>query len=105
MSASAQAIETLFADRLEDHLAELAHHYARSADTAKAVEYLLKAGQSAAQRSASREALERFEAGLRLLESLPAGPARDQQELAIRVAMWMPLMEVRGLRPRTSKSI
>ena len=90
------AIEKLYADRLEDHLPELAHHFARSADTAKAVEYLLKAGQSAAQRSASREALERFEAGLRLLESLPAGPARDQQELAIRVAMWMPLAEVRG---------
>ena len=76
---------------------ELAHHYARSADAAKAVEYLLKAGQSAAQRSASREALERLEAGLRLLESLPAGPARDQEELALRVATWWPMMEVRGL--------
>ena len=27
---AAQAIEALFADRLEDHLAELAHHYDRS---------------------------------------------------------------------------
>jgi class 3 adenylate cyclase/tetratricopeptide (TPR) repeat protein len=91
------AIEKLHANRLEDHLPELAHHFARSADTAKAVEYLLKAGQSAAQRSASQEALDRFEAGLRLLESLPAGQVRDQQELAIRVALARPMMEVRGL--------
>ncbi len=93
---AASAIESLFADRLEDHLEELAHHYSRSADTAKAVEYLLKAGQSAAQRSASKEALDRFEAGLKLLESLPTGPVRDEQELALRVAMWMPLSEVRN---------
>ncbi len=105
MGALAAAIEKLCADRLGDHLAELAHHFARSADTAKGVDYLLKAGQSAEQRSASREALERFEAGLRLLESLPAGPARDQQELAIRLAMWWPLTKCADQRPRTSKSI
>ena len=89
-------LEKLHANRLEDHLPKLAHHFGRGSDTAKAVEYLLKAGQNAAQRSAPREALQRFEAGLRLLESLPAAPARDQQELAIRVAMWVPLFEVRG---------
>ncbi len=42
------AMEKLHADRIEDHLPELAHHFARSAHTAKAVEYLLKAGQNAA---------------------------------------------------------
>jgi class 3 adenylate cyclase len=93
---AASAIESTYADRLEDHLEELAHHYSRSADAAKAAEYLLKAGQSAVQRSASQEALERFQAGLRLLEDLPAGPARDRQELAIRVALLWPLGEVRG---------
>ena len=46
-------MEKLYANRLEDHLHKLAHHFARSADTAKAVEYLFKAGQSAAQCSAS----------------------------------------------------
>ena len=34
------AIESLYADSLDDHLAELAHHYARSANIDKAVEYL-----------------------------------------------------------------
>jgi len=93
---AAGAIESVFQDRLEDHLEELAHHYSRSANIAKAVEYLLKAGQGSVQRSAPREALERFEASLRLLEDAPSGPARDQQELATRVAMLWPLGEVYG---------
>src|SRR5215469_3631121 len=93
---AASAMESMYEDRLEEHLEELAHHYSRSADVGKAVDYLLKAGQSAVQRSASREALERFEAGLKLLVTLPASPARDQQELAARVAMLSPLREVRG---------
>src|SRR5262249_35798199 len=79
-----------------DDVAEWANHCARSADTAKAVEYLLKAGQNAVQRSAYGEALERFEAGLRLLEFLPAGAPRDKQELEVRGAMYMPLVIVRG---------
>jgi tetratricopeptide (TPR) repeat protein len=90
------ALEKLYGDRLEDHLAELAHHFARSTDTVKAVEYLVKAGRKAVQRSAYHEALDRLEAGLRLLESLPPGAARDEQELEIRGAMYMPLVIVRG---------
>ena len=31
-----EAIEALFKDRIDDHLAELAHHYSRSANTRKA---------------------------------------------------------------------
>ena len=34
------AIELLYADRLEDHVNELAHHYGRSTNIEKAVEYL-----------------------------------------------------------------
>ena len=40
-----EAIESLFKERIDDHLAELAHHYSRSANTRKAVEYLCRAGQ------------------------------------------------------------
>jgi predicted ATPase len=35
-----QAIERLFAERLEDHLTELAYHFDNGGDAAKAVEYL-----------------------------------------------------------------
>ena len=47
MSAAGEAIEALFKDRIDDHLAELAHHYSRSANTRKAVEYLFRAGSQA----------------------------------------------------------
>jgi predicted ATPase len=39
------AIETLYASRVEEHLAELAHHYGRSGNPGQAVEYLTRAGQ------------------------------------------------------------
>ncbi len=41
---TAQVIETLFHNRLDDHYSELAHHYSRSGNTQKAVEYLRLAG-------------------------------------------------------------
>jgi hypothetical protein len=34
------ALESMFAEQLEDHLDELAHHYSRSDNVAKAIEYL-----------------------------------------------------------------
>jgi predicted ATPase len=40
----ARAIEGLYPASLDDHLADLAHHYSRSANQAKAVEYLRLAG-------------------------------------------------------------
>src|SRR5260370_1125034 len=49
-----QAMEGLFTDRLEDHVAELAHHYDRSGNARKAVEYLERAGARAAQEMAQR---------------------------------------------------
>jgi predicted ATPase len=65
-----EAIETLFKDRIDDHLAELAHHYSRSADTRKAVEYLFRAGKQATARSANSEAITRLFNALELLKHL-----------------------------------
>ena len=41
---TAQAIEALYADRLAEHYEALAHHYSRSGNTPKAVDYLQRAG-------------------------------------------------------------
>src|SRR5262249_10263361 len=49
---AAQAIEGLFAQRLAEHYNALAHHYSRSGNTPKAVDYLHRAGQQAVERSA-----------------------------------------------------
>jgi class 3 adenylate cyclase len=78
---AAQSIEELFADRLEDHLTALAHHFERSGNLPKAMEYMGRAGAWAAQQAAHSEAIGYFSRALELLRGLPDGAARDSQEL------------------------
>ena len=54
---TAQAIEGLYSERLAEHYNELAYHYSRSDNAQKAVVYLQRAGQQAADRSSYREAI------------------------------------------------
>ena len=77
---AAQAIEALFAERLEDHLAQLAHHYDRGGNLRKAVEYLGRAGLRAAQQTAHPEAVGYLNRALELLKQLPDSLDRDRQE-------------------------
>jgi class 3 adenylate cyclase/tetratricopeptide (TPR) repeat protein len=84
---AAQAIEALFADRLEDHLSELARHYERSGNVRKAVEYLGRAGRLAAQQTAHSEAVAYFKRGLDLLKNLPDSMERGRQELNLQMAL------------------
>jgi predicted ATPase len=78
-----EAIEALFKDRIDDHLSELAHHYSRSANTRKAVEYLFRAGSQAAARSAYPEAVTRLSSALEFLKHLPDDAARARKELSV----------------------
>ena len=93
----AAAIESLFEGRVGDHLKDIAHHYRRSNNTVKAVEYLRRAGERAAVRAFYEEAIEQLNGALALLEKLDAGPPRDAQELAIRTALMGPFVAVRSL--------
>ena len=90
------ALESLFAGQLEDHLDELAHHYSRSDNVSKAIEYLGRAGQQALQRSAYADALSSLSAGLNLIQRLPDGPERIQRELQLQLAAGAVLMAVKG---------
>ncbi len=82
---TAVAIESLYADRLEDRYAELAHHYGRAGDAAKAAHYLRLAGVQARARSAFSEALAHLTAGLEFLNTIPQSPARDVHELQLQL--------------------
>jgi predicted ATPase len=84
---AAQAIEALFSDRLEDHLSELAHHYDRSGNSGKAVEYLGRAGRLAARQTAHSEAVGYFKRALELLKNLPDSADRGRQELDLQIAL------------------
>ena len=53
----AEGIEALFRDRGEEHVEQLAFHFAESKDADRALPYLIRAGQRAADRFANDEAL------------------------------------------------
>ena len=59
-----QAIEHLFADRLEEFYGLLAYHYARAETWEKAQAYLLKAGDQAGRVAADAEALVHYQQAL-----------------------------------------
>jgi predicted ATPase/class 3 adenylate cyclase len=93
---AAQAIEGLFAERLSEHYHALAHHYSRSGNTPKAVDYLHRAGQQAVERSAYAEAVSHLTTALDLLTTLPESRARSQQELTVQMALGAALRPTKG---------
>ena len=86
-----QALEELYRLSLSDHYNALAHHYQLSENTAKAVEYLELAGHQAVQRSANKEAVRHFSTAIERLQALPDTSERCQHELALQVALGVPL--------------
>ena len=91
-----QALESIFAGQLDDHLGQLAHHYSHSDNVGKAVEYLGRAGQQAMQRSAHAEAIRSLNAAIDLLQKLPDSPERTQRELLLQLALGSALIPVKG---------
>jgi predicted ATPase/class 3 adenylate cyclase len=91
-----QAMEALYGANLEEHYDELAHHYSRSGNTSKAIEYLHLAGQQAVQRSANVEASIHLTTALELLKTLPDTFKRAQQELMLQITQAAALQATRG---------
>jgi class 3 adenylate cyclase/predicted ATPase len=91
-----EALESLFAGQLDDHLDELVHHYRCSDNIAKAVEYLGRSGQEAILRSGYADAITSLSAGLNLLQKLPDSPERIQLELSYQLALGRALIVVKS---------
>jgi len=81
-----EAIERLFADRLDDYVTDLAHHYERSSNLRKAVEYLGLAGRRALEQTAHSETMGYVTRALELIKRLPDGADRARQELELQMA-------------------
>jgi class 3 adenylate cyclase/tetratricopeptide (TPR) repeat protein len=90
------AIEAIYTASLDDHLAELAHHFSRSGNQIKAVEYLHLAGTQAMARGALPHAIRDFEQALGLLKAFPSGPERDALELQLLNPLGTAYIAVRG---------
>jgi len=74
-----EAIEALYPDRLEEHYELLAYHYAQSANTDKAVEYLVLANQKTIRINAMEEAKAYFDEAMELLETPPPETEENRQ--------------------------
>jgi predicted ATPase len=90
------ALESMFAEQLEDHLDDLAHHYSRSDNIGKAIEYLGRAGHQAIQRSAYADAISSLSAAVALLQRLADSSERIQRELLLQLALGPALTVVKG---------
>src|SRR5208337_3773655 len=93
---TAAALEEMFGATLDDHLAELAHHYSRSANASKAIEYLRRAAEQAGARSAYNDAIGYAREALRLIATMPESGERDQIELKLQMMLGPLIVAVQG---------
>ena len=78
------AIETVYADRLTEHVERLAYHAERGAIWDKALEYLQRSGLKAYSLYAHADAARFFERALKILEELPETPDNLRQAVDLR---------------------
>ena len=75
----------------------LAHHFTAAGSTEQAIACWQQAGRLTAERAAYLESMAHFSTALALLQDLPNTPERQQQELALRMALESSSMAARGL--------
>lgn len=90
-------LESTSASNLDNHFADLAYHYARGGNPAKAVRYYRHAVRRFAYLGSSAEAIAQFESALASLSELPDDDRRAELELDLRIAVSDPLGDLKGL--------
>jgi len=88
--------EGAFSARVKDPAAELAMHFERGQDSARAIRYLSQAADNAMRRHAPHEAVALLGRSVTLLRTLPDSPSRAEHELALLVAIGVPLLMTKG---------
>jgi predicted ATPase/class 3 adenylate cyclase len=92
----AQVLEERFPSVGQGHPEIAAHHYTQAGLSARAIHYWQRAGENAARRSASPEAIAHFTQAIALVPALPEGQERMRQELALQIALGPVLFGSRG---------
>ncbi len=90
------ALESIFADQLEDHLGDLAHHYSRSSDVSKAAAYLTMAAKREISQNAYESAARHLKTALELVSNLPETEVRNRTELELLIEQGVTLVALRG---------
>jgi DNA-binding winged helix-turn-helix (wHTH) protein/predicted ATPase len=89
-------LEAGYGTRTAEIAPELAVHFEHGWDYRRAVQYVQRAAESAARRSAPHEVIVLVTKGLELLATLPETPARAQQELALQIVLGPALIATKG---------
>ncbi len=90
------AIESIYPERLDEHLAELAHQYRRAGNLEKTIEYLRRAGEQAAAKGTDSGAIAQLGAALELIAKIPDDHTCRLQEIRLRILIGPSLMAVTG---------
>ncbi len=90
------ALEALYGENTAEIAVQLARHFQEAGAVRKAIVYLRQAGERAVRLSANEEAITHLRRGLELLETMPDTPERAQEELALQVALAVPLQAAKG---------
>jgi predicted ATPase len=89
-------LETGYGAQAQDIAAQLAMHFERGGEVARAVGYLQQAADNATRRNAHHAAVAALTKGLALLATLPEGPARTRHELTLLLVLGHRLMAAQG---------
>jgi predicted ATPase len=92
----AAVLEEHFPETIANEPEVLAHHLSQAGLYENAVEYWCKAGEIAVRRSANIEAIAHFSKALESLQTQPDSRARAEQELALQMALAVPLIATKG---------
>lgn len=101
----AEALERVYADDLNALAPQLATHYEQAGLADKAIIWHERASEVHRRLYAHNEAMTHLEAALALLKTLPATQARDQQELALLLALNADLVTARGVSTPALESV
>ena len=92
----AQALRSGFSEITNAQPERVAHHLTHAGETSEAINWWIRAGGSAIQRSANREAVEHLRTAIGLVGNLPDGSERLQTELVLRSMLGVPLTLLNG---------
>jgi class 3 adenylate cyclase/tetratricopeptide (TPR) repeat protein len=91
-----RTLESMHGEQVDEHHHELAHHFSRSDNASKAVEYLGKAGVRSLNRSELGSACSYLDSALAVIQQWPTGPERSQTELSLRIPLGSSLALFKG---------
>lgn len=90
------ALEAGFQPLIRGRPELLAHHLTESREIERATALWLEAGRRAIERSANAEAIAHLTKGLELLDKLPDSDERTEREIAMLLALGIPLQSIGG---------